>query len=554
MQNYTVISYCCGTWPSTGGVARYDTQLNIIFPKRVFFAGPQEKGKMLHFLKKCKNPIVITDNHLSCDIPTGYPVLLVHHGCAMVTAERTPSWDPYWKNLCCNGQNKMLNYRNPSNTWIISISQACTDDFTRIYKDEYTKFKNFKVLHPSELNEKVVKNKFNDKPIILGNWNHPKKGGNIIDKLKNNDFFKFEQLNVYPANNEPLEYFNKRKQEIYLNSDIFLQLSVSEGNSYATLDALACGLVVVASNVGLFYSDVPEDCFVKIEWERNGDVDYVIQKLNYAWENREKLSENARKWYLQNCNFADWKNKMYKIVADFYNCNYNNQLIKLGTEYGGWVIPNYLELDDKSIIYSVGVGEDMSFDLLLWNKIKSKIMLIDPTIRAKNYFLEIQDYFNENEFYKEKFKNTYLKDIDFKPNFNDFNLIEKALWNKIDKLKFYKQSNPLYVSQTLIEKMYTDDYYEVETTTILEIMKQFNHDKIDLLKMDIEGAEIKVLENMLENKIYPKYLLVEFDLKLKNKDNDNSTEKVIKKLLNCGYVILKNDNLNITFFYMNKTF
>ena len=59
--------------------------------------------------------------------------------------------------------------------------------------------------------------------------------------------------------NGDIEKFNNDKQQIYCNSDIFLQLSNSEGNSYATLDALLCGLVVISSNVGLFYKDVPED-------------------------------------------------------------------------------------------------------------------------------------------------------------------------------------------------------------------------------------------------------------------------------------------------------
>ena len=30
-----------------------------------------------------------------------------------------------------------------------------------------------------------------------------------------------------------------------------------------TLDALLCGLIVVSTNVGLFFKDVPDDCFVK---------------------------------------------------------------------------------------------------------------------------------------------------------------------------------------------------------------------------------------------------------------------------------------------------
>ncbi len=161
MDPYTIISYCCGTYPNTGGVARYDAQLQIIFPNRFFFQGPEQKNQMLQLLKMVKNPIVITDNHLSCDIPLEYPVLIVHHGCARITAERTPDWDPYWKNLCCQGQDLMLKYRKPINTWIISISQSCTNDFSRVYQQNYWKFQNEKILHASEFNEDLYKKSFN---------------------------------------------------------------------------------------------------------------------------------------------------------------------------------------------------------------------------------------------------------------------------------------------------------------------------------------------------------------------------------------------------------
>ena len=73
-----------------------------------------------------------------------------------------------------------------------------------------------------------------------------------------------------------------------------------------TLDALLCGIPVVSSNVGLFYKDIPEDCFVKIEWERNNDLKYIEEKLNYAWENKEILSKKGREWYLANCNLNNW--------------------------------------------------------------------------------------------------------------------------------------------------------------------------------------------------------------------------------------------------------
>ena len=93
-------------------------------------------------------------------------------------------------------------------------------------------------------------------------------------------------------------------------------MSLCEGNSYATLDALLCGIPVVASNVGLFYKDVPEDCYVKLEWEKNGDAKYVEERLRYAWEKREELSKNAREWYLKNCRFDEWIKKMRSIVTE----------------------------------------------------------------------------------------------------------------------------------------------------------------------------------------------------------------------------------------------
>ena len=54
---------------------------------------------------------------------------------------------------------------------------------------------------------------------------------------------------------------------------------------------------------------------------------------------------------------------------------------------------------------------------------------------------------------------------------------------------------------------------------------------------------------MLDDQIYPNYLCVEFDLKLKEKDKDNETKKTISRLKNSGYIELINDNLNITFYY-----
>ena len=312
----TIVHYCCGAYyrGNFGGVACYDYQLSKVFPQRVFFEGPRERDEMLKFLETCENPLVITDNHLSCDIPNKYNTFVVHHGVALTHAIREPTWDPYWKELCCNGQDKMFYHRFPESTKFISISKFCSDEFLKHYRDDYERFDRLEILHSSEMNSNIYKQKWNDTPVVLGNWSTENKGKLLINQLKNNeDGFVFKNLSVFPIQGD-IEDFIRRKQGEYINSDIFLQLSLSEGNSYATLDALLCGLPVVASNVGLFYKDIPEDCFVKIEWEKNNDLEYVNNKLKYAWENKEKLSNNARQWYMSNCSNEIWQKKMRGLI------------------------------------------------------------------------------------------------------------------------------------------------------------------------------------------------------------------------------------------------
>lgn len=223
-------------------------------------------------------------------------------------------------------------------------------------------------------------------------------------------------------------------------------------------------------------------------------------------------------------------------------------LIKLGTTYGGWIIPEDIKLDENSIIYSGGVGEDMSFDLQLNDKFKCNILLIDPTKKAITHFEEVKKYFKNNELFTGNIQKDYYSNIkSLNPDMTKFCYENIGLWGKKDQLKFFFQNNPNYVSQSIITNMYGNNYSIVNVDTIKSLMNKYNHSKIDLLKLDIEGAEIEVLENMLNDNIYPKYLCIEFDLKLKNKDVNNKTDTIIQKLLNTGYNILVNDDLNITF-------
>lgn len=312
---HNIIHYCCGSYDKGhyGGVARYDYHVSLVFPHRIFIKGPEQKNKLISLLEKIQNTIVFTDNHLACDIPNKYRTILVHHGSALTHAEREPLWNKYWKDLCCNGQKQMLSYRDINTTKILSCSTFCIDEFSKFFPNIYREFKKSTILHTSELNEKIYKQKWNDKPRVLGNWKDINKGKDVVQILQKEQDYIFNDLKVSPINGN-IKDFNKRKQDIYLQSDVFLQLSLCEGNSYSTLDALLCGIPVVSSNVGLFYKDVPDDCFVKIEWERNNDIKYVKSKLEYALKHKETIGKKGRNWYLNNCNIKKWKTQMNKLV------------------------------------------------------------------------------------------------------------------------------------------------------------------------------------------------------------------------------------------------
>jgi len=220
---------------------------------------------------------------------------------------------------------------------------------------------------------------------------------------------------------------------------------------------------------------------------------------------------------------------------------------RLGTTYGGWIIPD--NMNDIRVVYCGGVGEDISFDIKLQSKYDCNIILIDPTLKSKKHYEECIRYFKDKSF---KFTggiqpDYYMSIENENPNFDKFTYVDKGLWNEKATLKFYSQDVDEYVSKSLIDGMFSDKYEMVDVDTIKNIMTSLGHDHIDLLKIDIEGAEIKVVNAMLDDGIHPRYVCIEFDLFLKDKDPDQLTEKLINRLCAHGYTIIANDTMNITF-------
>jgi hypothetical protein len=69
-----------------------------------------------------------------------------------------------------------------------------------------------------------------------------------------------------------------------------------------------------------------------------------------------------------------------------------------------------------------------------------------------------------------------------------------------------------------------------------------NHNKIDVLKMDIEGAAIEVMNNILNDNIFPEQIAVEFEVGENEDISEDAFQnfsiniiKILNKLKSLGY-------------------
>jgi FkbM family methyltransferase len=190
-------------------------------------------------------------------------------------------------------------------------------------------------------------------------------------------------------------------------------------------------------------------------------------------------------------------------------------LVRLGTDYGGWIVPSTL-LDRNSVCYCAGAGEDITFDLALAERFGCEVHVFDPTPRA---IAHVERVAEGNRL------------IHFQP---------VGLWDCEAVLKFYAPANPAHVSHSVLNLQNTDTYFEARCCSLAELMQRNGHDRLDLLKIDIEGAEYRVLQSMLTCRIHPRILCIEFDEAVRpvTRDIRARVKQSIGSLLDVGYTLV----------------
>lgn len=179
----------------------------------------------------------------------------------------------------------------------------------------------------------------------------------------------------------------------------------------------------------------------------------------------------------------------------------------LGSDYGGWPAVNKI-LELNPVVYSVGVGDDISYDLALIEKFSIDIHAFDPTPRSCEWVnnQELPDKFH--------FYNYGLSDFDGEQEF---------IAPDIDThMSFSTVKSGVGVS--------------LDVKKLSTIMNELQHNTVDVLKMDIEGGEYNVINNMILESITPKILLIEFHHRFPE-IGLTKTKNCIQSLKSRGYCI-----------------
>ena len=156
----------------------------------------------------------------------------------------------------------------------------------------------------------------------------------------------------------------------------------------------------------------------------------------------------------------------------------------LGSEYGGWAIDLSL-VDRNSVVYSFGIGTDVSFDLALIERCGAQVYAFDPTPRSLDW-IEKQSFPEEMIVYP-------------------WGISDHNGWED-----FFPPKREDHVSYTIFRNANGQQSEACIVFTLQAIMHFLGHDVLDVLKLDIEGGEQLVIDNMIGCGIYPKQLLFEY--------------------------------------------
>jgi FkbM family methyltransferase len=208
--------------------------------------------------------------------------------------------------------------------------------------------------------------------------------------------------------------------------------------------------------------------------------------------------------------FSDLKHKV-KCPADV-------QIEEIGDQGFSWrFVP--AALPRNPVVYGFGAGTNISFEIEFARKYGCDVHCFDPTPQAVEY---VKGLLAENP--RIKFHAVGLIDID-------------------GKVKFFKPRQKNLGSLSALNLNASTIFMEANVQRLRTLMARLGHERIDLLKLDIEGAEHRSLEDLIFSELDVGQIAVEFDQPVP----PWRIERTMGKLFLNGYSLIDCWGLNCLF-------
>jgi FkbM family methyltransferase len=183
-----------------------------------------------------------------------------------------------------------------------------------------------------------------------------------------------------------------------------------------------------------------------------------------------------------------------------------DDLEDLGGRYGGWTIPTR-PIDSSWVCYCAGAGGDIKFELELIARFGVRVRCIEPV---------------------EEFVAAATADGGGDPRLSAH---RAAIATADGPIRMQRTHDPRSKSVSAVGMYESDDYVEMPGRTVASLMSELGDERIDFLKLDIEGSEYDVVPTLDLHGIGARML----SLQLHHNRGVRGARRLIAQLASQGY-------------------
>lgn len=218
-----------------------------------------------------------------------------------------------------------------------------------------------------------------------------------------------------------------------------------------------------------------------------------------------------------------------QLSADFHILINTPKARRLGIKF---FKPNYLffeRFNSNSVIIDAGCGFQADFSCTLIKDYNLQAFGIDPTLKHKPFLAELEAKNNG------KFKH-----------------VPVAITKNNGKITFNETLDNESGSILAEHKNILHDSirtYEVESMNLLALLDHLHLKEVDLLKLDLEGAEFELLNNITKEELVPfKQIFIEFHHLAVTGLSKKDTFRIVKRIKSFGFKTFTLDQVNYLFY------